>query len=180
MIRRNPLIPLAKVAATPLVALALISCSSDDSSGADAPSAATGATGQPAVPGLGTSGTVDLASTDLGTIVVDAKGMTLYLFQADSGTTSACNDVCAKEWPPLQSDGQPTAGDGIDRSLLGTTQRTDGSAQVTFNGHPVYTFAADSKPGDTSGEGVNAFGGLWYVLSANGDQIASGTPTSGY
>jgi predicted lipoprotein with Yx(FWY)xxD motif len=133
----------------------------------------------------GPSDTVDIGTTNLGSILVDAQGRTLHLFQADSGTTSACNGSCATQWPPLQANGQPTAGSGADGSLLGTTQRSDGTPQVTYDGHPVYTFSQDSKPADTKGEGVNAFGWLWYVLSSTGDQITSAagsapTTSNGY
>jgi predicted lipoprotein with Yx(FWY)xxD motif len=168
MIRRTSLI--ASLAAIPLVALALAGCGSSGSSGANGTSAPTTATGQ--------SATVDVGTTNLGSILVDSQGMTLYLFQADSGTTSACSGACATAWPPLQANGQPTAGNGANSSLLGTTQRSDGTSQVTYNGHPVYTFAKDSKAGDTNGEGVNAFGGPWYVLSPAGDQITSASSSS--
>jgi predicted lipoprotein with Yx(FWY)xxD motif len=176
MIRRTSLTRIAGLALTPLVALALASC--DSGSSADSSSTAKPATGQPAAAASGGSGTVGVGTTDLGSVLVDSKGMTLYLFQADSGTTSSCNDACATAWPPLQATGQPTAGSGADSSLLGTTKRSDGTSQVTYNGHPVYGFAKDSKPGDTTGEGVNAFGGAWYVLSSSGDQITSAAPSS--
>jgi predicted lipoprotein with Yx(FWY)xxD motif len=176
MIRRTSLTRIAGLALTPLVALALASC--DDGSSADSSSTAMTATRQPAAAASAGSGTVAVGTTDLGPVLVDSKGMTLYLFQADKGTTSSCNDTCATAWPPLQASAQPTAGSGADSSLLGTTRRSDGTSQVTYNGHPVYTFAEDSKAGDANGEGVNAFGGAWYVLSASGDQITSAAPTS--
>jgi predicted lipoprotein with Yx(FWY)xxD motif len=178
MIRRTSLTGIASLAAIPLVALALAGCGSSGSSGASGTSAPAASTGQSSVPATGQSGTVDVGTTNLGSILVDSQGMTLYLFQADSGTTSACTGSCATAWPPLKANGQPTAGSGANSSLLATTQRSDGTAQVTYNGHPVYTFAKDSKPGDTTGEGVNAFGGPWYVLSATGDQITSATGSS--
>ena len=187
MIRRTSLTGIASLAAIPLVALALAGCGSSGTSGASGTSAPTTATGQSAAPATGQSGAVDVGTTNLGSVLVDSQGMTLYLFQADSGTTSACSGACATAWPPLQANGQPTAGNGADGSLLGTTQRSDGTAQVTYNGHPVYTFAKDSKAGETTGEGVNAFGGAWYVLSPAGDQItsasasaASSSTSSGY
>jgi predicted lipoprotein with Yx(FWY)xxD motif len=165
MIRRTSLTGIASLAAIPLVALALAGCGSSGTSGASGTSAPTTATGQ--------SGAVDVRTTNLGSVLVDSQGMTLYLFQADSGTTSACSGACATAWPPLPANGQPTVGNGANSSLLGTTPRSDGTSQVTYNGHPVYTFVKDQSAGDTKGEGVNAFGGLWYVLSPAGDQITS-------
>ena len=125
------------------------------------------------------SGTVNVASTGLGKILVDSRGLTLYLFEADKGATSACSGACAAAWPPLVTSGKPTAGGGIDASLLGTTKRSDGTMQLTYSGHPLYRFASDTKPGDTTGQGVNGFGALWYVLSAAGDPITNQQASSG-
>jgi predicted lipoprotein with Yx(FWY)xxD motif len=182
MIRRTSLTGIASLAAIPLVALALAGCGSNGSSYGSGTSAPTTAAGQSAAPSTGQSGTVDVGTTNLGSILVDSQGRTLYLFQADSGTTSACSGACAAAWPPLEANGQPTAGSGTNSSLLGTTQRTDGTSQVTYDGHPVYTFAKDSKAGDTNGEGVNAFGGPWYVLSPGGAEItsAASSTSNGY
>jgi predicted lipoprotein with Yx(FWY)xxD motif len=99
------------------------------------------------------------------------------MFGKDAGTKSACYGACAQNWPPLRSTGKPTAGSGADASLLGTTSRTDGKPQITYNGHPVYQFSSDSNSGDTNGEGINAFGGIWYALSASGNQVV-GTPSN--
>lgn len=107
-------------------------------------------------------------NTTLGQILTDDQGRTLYLFLNDTGTTSTCYDACAKTWPPLMTAGQPTAGDGVNASLLSTTQRTDGTTQVTYNGHPLYYFANDAQPGDSKGQGVKQ---VWYVVSPAGDAI---------
>src|SRR4051794_36755778 len=115
-----------------------------------------------------TSGKVSTASTSLGTVLVDSQGRTLYLFKADSGTKSACSGACASAWPPLRVSAEPTAGDGARASKLGTTQRSDGQPQVTYNGHPLYTYIGDSKPGDVNGQGLTAFGAAWFVLSPSG------------
>jgi predicted lipoprotein with Yx(FWY)xxD motif len=120
-----------------------------------------------------TQATVNVASTGLGQILVDSTGRTLYLFEADSGTTSRCSGACAAAWPPLLTSGKPTTGSGAQASLIGVTKRSDGSNQVTYNGHPLYRFASDTKPGDTAGQGVNGFGALWYVLSAAGSPITT-------
>lgn len=114
---------------------------------------------------------VELSSTKLGDILVDGDGRTLYLFEADKGTTSTCDGECAVAWPPLTTTGKPTAGDGVAASKLGTTKRSDGTTEVTYNGHPLYFYAGDSAPGDTNGQGIDGFGAEWYVLSAAGDKI---------
>jgi predicted lipoprotein with Yx(FWY)xxD motif len=93
--------------------------------------------------------------------------MTLYLFTKDTPKTSNCYDSCAAAWPPLLTDGAPTPGSGVDASLLGTTTRTDGSTQVTYNGWPLYYFANDKAAGDTTGEGIQ---NVWYVVTPEGMQ----------
>lgn len=131
---------------------------------------AAGATGTTADGGT-TADDVTLAtgSVELGTIVVDGEGMTLYVFDNDTGGESTCYEGCAQTWPPLV--GEAAAGDGIDASLLGTTERTDGSMQVTYDGNPLYFYAPDSAPGDTAGQGV---GGVWWVVAPDGTKITDG------
>ena len=124
------------------------------------------------------TGTVRVAKTKLGKVLVTSKGRTLYLFQADQGTTSACNDACATAWPPLEN-AAPKAGKGAKASLLATTTRADGKSQVTYNGHPLYTFQGDSKSGATTGQGVNAFGGLWYAVSPAGNEVTKSASSGG-
>jgi predicted lipoprotein with Yx(FWY)xxD motif len=121
---------------------------------------------------------VGVARSSLGQILVDSQGRTLYLFQKDSGTTSACTGACAMAWPPLRTPSQPTAGSGLNANLLGTSPRSDGGTQVTYNGHPLYLFIKDQKPGDTNGQGVTAFGASWFALTPAGSQISSQTPSS--
>jgi predicted lipoprotein with Yx(FWY)xxD motif len=122
---------------------------------------------------------VSVANSGLGKILVNSRGLTLYLFQADAGTTSSCFGACAAAWPPLRATGQPTVGNGANASLIGTTVRSDGNPQVTYNGHPLYLFIQDKKPGDTTGQGLTAFGGGWFALSPAGNQIAGSASTSG-
>ena len=108
----------------------------------------------------------------LGQILVDGNGRTLYLFEADTSSASTCYGSCATYWPPLLTGGPPQAGAGANASLLGTTKRNDGTTEVTYAGHPLYYFIADKKPGDVTGQDINAFGGPWYVVSPSGMQIA--------
>jgi predicted lipoprotein with Yx(FWY)xxD motif len=124
-----------------------------------------GAEGQPEQPA---EATVAVEDSDLGQIVVDAQGRTLYVFLADEGSESTCYEGCEPNWPPLTVDGEPVAGEGVDGSLLGTSERNDGSTQVTLNDRPLYHFAADETPDDMNGQGV---GDVWYVVSPEGEPI---------
>jgi predicted lipoprotein with Yx(FWY)xxD motif len=114
---------------------------------------------------------VKVASSKLGKILIDAQGHTLYLFEADKGAMSNCAGACAAAWPPLATTGKPTAGAGVTAAKLGTTKRADGSTEITYNGHPLYRYVGDTAPGQTSGQGIDAFGAEWSALSAAGDKI---------
>jgi predicted lipoprotein with Yx(FWY)xxD motif len=118
--------------------------------------------------------TVAIAKSRLGRILVDSKGITLYDFVVDKHGTSACYGACAALWPPLLTKGKPHAGPGVRASLLGTTKRKDGKLEVTYNHHPLYYFVTDRKRGQTTGQGVNQFGGPWWVLSPAGKEIHRG------
>jgi predicted lipoprotein with Yx(FWY)xxD motif len=122
--------------------------------------------------------TLSLRKTNLGLILVNARGHTLYLFAKDRNAKSSCNGSCARFWPPLLSRGKPTAGSGVSRSLLGTTRRSNGTVQVTYNKHPLYTYALDKRAGQTKGEGNSLFGARWWAVSANGRAVVR-TPTRG-
>jgi predicted lipoprotein with Yx(FWY)xxD motif len=162
----------AVIAAVALTTL-LAACGGDDggNSGDGSPSAAStpSTVESPAAAG----GTVQLADSDLGSILVDADGMTLYLLESDGDGTSTCTADCAATWPPLL-DEAPVAGDGVDDSLLGTTTRDDGEVQVTYAGHPLYGFASDEAPGDTEGQGV---GDVWFVVDASGKAVTDAART---
>lgn len=162
-----------------LVLLALAACSSNDnaggstgSTGAGSPSEQPSEAPSPSAsesPASGGSGETEIEAEDssLGTILVDAKGNTLYLFMPDTDGASTCYDDCAASWPALIAKGELKAGgDGLDESLLGTTKRDDGKMQVTYNGHPLYHFAGDAAAGDTNGQGI---GDVWFVVSPAGD-----------
>ena len=117
---------------------------------------------------------IKVAKSPLGPILVDSKGITLYDFVKDKRTTSVCYGACAALWPPLITKGKPVAGRGVRASLLGTTKRKDGKLEVTYGGHPLYYFVTDRKPGQTTGQGVNQFGGPWWVISPAGKEIHRG------
>jgi predicted lipoprotein with Yx(FWY)xxD motif len=117
----------------------------------------------------------------LGTYLVDGRGRTLYLFQKDTSPRSRCSAVCAQAWPPLTTREKPEAEGGAKATLLSTSKRADGSRQVVYRGHPVYRYEPDTAAGQTRGQGVNAFGALWYVMAPSGRAItaaAAATPPS--
>jgi predicted lipoprotein with Yx(FWY)xxD motif len=125
-----------------------------------------------------TGAKVAVASSQLGRILVDARGHTLYLFANDRNGKSACTGKCAAFWPPLLTSGKPLASAGAKTSLVGTTKRADGRLQVTYNHHPLYTFAKDVRKGQTNGEEIDAFGAEWYVVSTAGTRIEKSAVTS--
>jgi predicted lipoprotein with Yx(FWY)xxD motif len=122
----------------------------------------------------GSAATVETRTGGPGRFLVDAKGRTLYLWVADKGSKSTCSGACAQAWPPLTTTGKPRAGKGAKASLLGTTKRSDGTLEVTYAGHPLYYFAGDARPGQTSGQGSTGFGAAWWVVAANGKAITHG------
>ncbi len=127
----------------------------------------TGATSMPA----GGGAEVDVAqSASLGSILVDSKGMTLYILTKDMANTSTCTGGCATIWPPLLTSGKPTAGNGVDASLLGTTKRPDGTTQVTYSSRPLYYFASDKAAGDTNGQGIQ---NVWFVIDPTGKPVTA-------
>jgi len=153
------------VAGIVVVALAVAACGSSSGGGYGGGSSAAKSSGK---------GSVALATTKLGKVLVDGKGRTLYLFEADKGPMSACAGACASVWPPLKTTGNPSAGPGVAASKLGTIKHADGATEITYNGHPLYTYAGDSAPGQTSGQGLDDYGAEWYALSAGGSKIDNG------
>jgi predicted lipoprotein with Yx(FWY)xxD motif len=171
MTRTRSITFLAAAAVIPLTALALASCGGGSND-------ATAATAPPKTPN-GQAATIGLANSGLGKILVDSQGRSLYLFKKDTGTKSTCFGACARDWPPLRADGKPAVGSGASASMVGTTTRSDGKPQVTYQGHPLYLYEGDEKPGDTNGQGLTAFGARWYALTPAGNQVSGGTSTSG-
>jgi predicted lipoprotein with Yx(FWY)xxD motif len=109
-------------------------------------------------------------AADLGMVLVNSKGFVLYDFHKDKGTASACYGECATVWPPLLTEGEPQPSNGASASMLGTTKRKDGTTQVTYNGHPLYTYVTDKKPGEAKGNDFSSFGAQWYALKGNGEE----------
>ena len=157
-----------------LAAVALAACTSTAAS----PSVTVPATPSPQAatpspspdessPGAG-GATVMVATSDLGQILVDGEGRTLYLFMPDEAGTPTCYEGCAQAWPPLLAEGEITVGSGLDDSDFSTATRTDGGDQVKIGNWPLYYFASDAAPGDTNGQGVS---NVWYVVSPSGEAI---------
>jgi predicted lipoprotein with Yx(FWY)xxD motif len=121
---------------------------------------------------------VGVAQTKLGRVLVDGRGHTLYLFGKDKRGKSSCSGTCASYWPPLIVSGKPRAASGARAALLGRTKRADGRWQVTYNRHPLYTFALDTKKGQTKGEGLDDFGGEWDAVSPAGVKVEKSAATS--
>ena len=108
-----------------------------------------------------------------GAYLVDGQGKSLYLFVPDTNGTSTCYGPCAVAWPPLAVPDKRTAGSGVNAAMLTTVNRNDGSKQVVYNKHPLYYWADDLKPGDTTGQGLNNLGGLWWLVNPNGTAITA-------
>lgn len=154
----------SKIVAFAIAAVALLAACGGSSS----PAAAASPSPSPAATGKNIA---VATNAKFGQILVDEKGLTLYLFVADTGTASTCYTTCATIWPPVLTTGAPQAGAGAQASLLGTITRTDGKVEATYAGHPLYYFVQDKASGDVTGQGINGFGGLWWVLSPSGAAI---------
>lgn len=166
-------IPLAVRLAAPLAVGALLA--------AGCSSSTTSPTGGGASGGASGSGAamVDAHSGPDGTYLTDSSGRTLYLFMADTGSSSNCSGSCASIWPPLMTTGTPAAGSGVTASDLGTITRSDGTKQVTYSGHPLYYFAQDTSAGQITGQGNPGFGAKWWIVSPSGQAITSMSGGSG-
>jgi predicted lipoprotein with Yx(FWY)xxD motif len=153
------------------VLVAACGSSSSSSSTASAP-AATPANSS------GSSVSIAAVKGSAGTYLTGASGRALYLWVADRSGSSSCSGACAKVWPPVIASTTPTATGGASASSLGTIARSDGTKQVTYNGHPLYYFAADSKSGMTTGQGSTAFGAKWWLVAPSGSAITSGSSST--
>ncbi len=190
---RNPLILGCAVAATALAAGCGSSSNTTSSATTSASAPATtatqaasksayGAAGTASTPNAGsaTGVTIAVKHSKLGTILAAGpKHLTVYLFEADKGGQSACSGACAAAWPPVTTGGRPQASGSASSSHLGTITRSDGTTQVTYNGHPLYFFVKDKDDGDAYGQGEKAFGADWYVLAPSGNKIDSNSGGGG-
>jgi predicted lipoprotein with Yx(FWY)xxD motif len=170
--RRAPL--LAGLSAAAILAAACGSSGSGKSTGAASTTGGGGAYGA-AAPSTSSpaasAAAITTHPTSLGEVLAGPSGRSVYLFEKDMGTTSSCYGACASAWPPVTTTGPPTAAGAAQAKLLGMTQRSDGSTQVTYAGHPLYYFVGDQSPTDVRGEGLKNFGAGWYVLTPAGQKI---------
>jgi predicted lipoprotein with Yx(FWY)xxD motif len=177
-----PLYALAPIVAV-LVAAGCGGSSYGGASSSSAPSAASSPAGygygaQPPASsssaGAAAAAKVGAGKSSIGQIVVNGTTRTLYVFNKDHNGMSTCYGPCANYWPPLLSKGKPVALAGTHPGLVGTTRRTDGAVQVTYGGRPVYEYVGDTKPGQTTGEGLTDFGAAWLAISPTGEPIQPG------
>jgi predicted lipoprotein with Yx(FWY)xxD motif len=173
MTSRRPIGFIAAAAGVALAALTLAACGSSGTT-------ATASSGPPRTAD-GTPATIGVANNGgLGKVLVDSHGKTLYLFEKDSGTRSACTGAGAAAWPPLRASHKPVVSSGASPSMVTTAPRSDGAPQVVYHGRPLYLFSGDKNPGDTNGQGVTAFGGAWYAVSPAGNMVTgAGSGSSG-
>jgi predicted lipoprotein with Yx(FWY)xxD motif len=176
VIRTRTTYAVALLALAAVLAIAGCGSSSDDSSGGvyggkGSSATSTNTTAQ-SPPGAESGAAVLTVATapGVGAILVNSDGFTVYDFHKDKGTTSSCYGACAGLWPPVTTEGAPQVGEGASSSQLGTTKRKDGSVQVTYAGHPLYTYAADKKPGEANGNDFSSYGAQWYALQGNGEE----------
>lgn len=162
---------MAVIAGVGALALSLAAC------GSTSPASTSNSGGQNGTTANSTSATGTTVGTSTspkyGKILVTTSGRTLYLLTADTASKSACTGYCTSVWPPLTTTGTPQAGNGAKGTLLGTITRSDGTKQVTYDGHPLYRFANDTAAGQVNGEGVQSFGGTWYALSPSGQAVTA-------
>jgi predicted lipoprotein with Yx(FWY)xxD motif len=152
-------------AALALLAIAVAGCGSSADPSATANSSTTAS-----------AAVIKTADTTHGTVLTDSSGYTLYWFAKDHGTTSACTGSCATAWPPVTVTGTPDAGASLP-GKLGTISRGSGVMQLTYDGHPLYTYAGDTSPGTVTGNDINGYGGLWWAMTTTGATVASTSST---
>jgi predicted lipoprotein with Yx(FWY)xxD motif len=157
-----------QIAGTGVLLLLLAACGGGAEEASSTAATVTGSSSAPASTAAESGATLAVASTSLGDVLVDADGMTLYLFDPDQQGASTCYDQCAQAWPPLTVTGDPVAGEGVDAALLGVTERTDGTRQVTYNEWPLYLWAKDAQAGDVTGQAVND---VWWVVDPAGEPV---------
>ena len=165
---RNPLRMLLALLAVAAAAAVLAAC------GSSGTSSASGSTSSSS-PAAATAGSLKTTTIGGATVLTNAKGFTLYSFAPDTPTKSNCNGTCAQFWPPVKG---PATASGV-KGTFGTIKRSDGSTQATFDGHPLYTFAADTAPGQAKGNGLNEQGGVWHEITTSGTAPASSAGSGG-
>ena len=161
------------------VAMLVAACSSGSSSSTAAPASSSAAAAAPSSAAASSSASgsgstvITTASSSAGTFLTDGSGRAVYLWVKDTGDTSACTGACAGAWPPVTATGTVTASGSAKASDLGTITRSDGTKQVTYDGHPLYYYAGDSGSGMASGQGSDSFGAKWWLVSPSGSDVTA-------
>jgi predicted lipoprotein with Yx(FWY)xxD motif len=169
-------VPVKLAAPLAVALLAAAACSSSSSSGSTSstsPSAAASASS------AASSTVITTKTSSGGSFLTNSAGRAVYLFMADSSGKSTCSGACASAWPPVVATGQPTASGGAQSSDLGTITRSDGTKQVTYDGHPLYYFVGDTGPGTDKGQGVDGFGAKWWLVAPSGSSITTAVTIGG-
>jgi predicted lipoprotein with Yx(FWY)xxD motif len=169
-------VPVKLAAPLAVALLAAAACSSSSGSSSSSPSAAAPAS---SASGSASSTVITTKTSSGGSFLTNSAGRAVYLFLADSTGKSACDGACAGAWPPVVAAGQPTAAGGAQSSDLGTITRSDGTKQVTYDGHPLYYFVGDTGPGTDKGQGVDGFGAKWWLVAPTGSSITTAVTISG-
>ena len=173
-------VPVPVKFAAPL-AVALLAAAACSSSGSSSGSTSNSTSPSAAAAGVGSASStmITTKTSSGGSFLTNSAGRAIYLFMADSSGKSACNGACAAAWPPVIATGQPTASGGAQSSDLSTITRSDGTKQVTYDGHPLYYFEGDTGPGTDKGQGLDGFGALWYLVAPSGSSITTAVTISG-
>lgn len=166
--------PKARYIALPAIATALIIAGCGGSVYGGGSSSNSSAT-----PSSSSAAKVEAQSSSLGKILTDGSGRTLYLFEKDTGPKSNCSGACAANWPPFTAASKPAVSGGASSANITLIKRGGGKEQVTYKGHPLYYYAGDRSAGDLNGQGMNAFGAPWFVLSPAGSKVAGSSPSGG-
>ena len=163
------------VAAAATVAACSSAASSTAAAPAASPTGASPAAASPAGGGASSSGgtVIETATSSAGTFLTNGSGRAVYLWAKDTGDMSNCNGACAGAWPPVTTTGTATASGGAKASDIGTITRSDGTKQVTYDGHPLYYFSGDSGPGTASGQGSDGFGAKWWLVAPTGSDVTA-------
>jgi predicted lipoprotein with Yx(FWY)xxD motif len=173
IIRKAAGLRLGALGAAAGTALVLAAC------GSSSPAHATKSTSAKPAAATSSGMTISTAKGSAGTYLVGPSGRALYLFLADHNGKSACSGSCAQNWPPLTTTSTPKAAGGVNASDFGSIARTGGTKQVTYKGHPLYTFIGDTGPGMTTGQGSDAFGAKWWLVGPAGAALTGGGASSG-
>jgi predicted lipoprotein with Yx(FWY)xxD motif len=171
-------VPVPIKLAAPL-AVALLAAAACSSSGSSSGSTSNTTSPSAAASGSASSTVITTKTSSGGSFLTNSAGRAVYLFLADSSGKSACSGACAAAWPPVVATGQPTATGGAQSSNLGTITRSDGTKQVTYDGHPLYYFVGDTGPGTDKGQGLDNFGAKWWLVAPSGSSITTAVTISG-